>query len=63
MKRILYVFVILFALFSLSTSVFVDRILLDLPKTPYRGGIGAYEGVVAHSTATREAPAILLFVS
>ncbi|WP_142335860.1 N-acetylmuramoyl-L-alanine amidase [Bacillus thuringiensis] len=30
----------------------------DVPKTPYRGGIGAYEGVVAHSTATPEAPAI-----
>nr|WP_242069041.1 N-acetylmuramoyl-L-alanine amidase [Bacillus thuringiensis] len=46
--------------FSLSTSVFADRILLipDVPKTPYRGGIGAYEGVVAHSTATPEAPAI-----
>ena len=39
---------------------FADRVLLipDLPKTPYRGGIGAYEGVVAHSTATPEAPAI-----
>ncbi|WP_197265789.1 N-acetylmuramoyl-L-alanine amidase, partial [Bacillus thuringiensis] len=37
-----------------------DRILLipDAPKTPYRGGVGAYEGVVAHSTATPEAPAI-----
>ncbi|MCQ6284542.1 N-acetylmuramoyl-L-alanine amidase [Bacillus cereus] len=46
--------------FSLSTSVFADRILLipDVPKMPYRGGIGAYEGVVAHSTATPEAPAI-----
>ncbi|WP_431603275.1 N-acetylmuramoyl-L-alanine amidase, partial [Bacillus thuringiensis] len=45
--------------FSLSTSVFADRVLLpDVPKTPYRGGIGAYEGVVAHSTATPEAPAI-----
>lgn len=47
-------------LFSLSTSAFADRILLipDVPKTPYRGGVGAYEGVVAHSTATPEAPAI-----
>ncbi|MEK4503056.1 N-acetylmuramoyl-L-alanine amidase [Bacillus sp. FSL R12-0069] len=46
--------------FSLSTSVFADRILLipDVPKTPYRGGVGLYEGVVAHSTATPEAPAI-----
>ncbi|MEJ9166922.1 N-acetylmuramoyl-L-alanine amidase, partial [Bacillus thuringiensis] len=41
-------------------SAFADRILLipDLPKTPYRGGVGLYEGVVAHSTATPEAPAI-----
>ncbi|MED1381791.1 N-acetylmuramoyl-L-alanine amidase [Bacillus mycoides] len=60
MKRILNIFVVVCVLFSLSTSVFADRVLLisDLPKTPYRGGIGAYEGVVAHSTATPEAPAI-----
>ncbi|WP_428994089.1 N-acetylmuramoyl-L-alanine amidase [Bacillus cereus] len=47
-------------LFFVSTSIFADRVLLisDLPKIPYRGGIGAYEGVVAHSTATPEAPAI-----
>lgn len=30
----------------------------DLPKQPYRHGVGVYEGVVAHSTATPEAPAI-----
>ncbi|PET38837.1 N-acetylmuramoyl-L-alanine amidase, partial [Bacillus cereus] len=37
-----------------------DRTLIipDLPKQPYRYGVGAYEGVVAHSTATPEAPAI-----
>ncbi|WP_428994090.1 N-acetylmuramoyl-L-alanine amidase [Bacillus cereus] len=60
MKRLLGIVTILCMVFSLSTSVFADRILLipDAPKTPYRGGIGAYEGVVAHSTATPEAPAI-----
>ncbi|HDR8448187.1 TPA: N-acetylmuramoyl-L-alanine amidase [Bacillus cereus] len=60
MKRLLGIIATLCILFSLSTNVFADRILLipDLPKTPYRGGIGAYEGVVAHSTATPEAPAI-----
>ncbi|PEL14587.1 N-acetylmuramoyl-L-alanine amidase [Bacillus wiedmannii] len=41
-------------------SVFADRemIIPDLPKQGYRNGVGAYEGVVAHSTATPEAPAI-----
>ncbi|MEI4618488.1 peptidoglycan recognition family protein, partial [Bacillus cereus] len=60
MKRLLGIVTILCMVFSLSTSVFADRVLLipDVPKTPYRGGIGAYEGVVAHSTATPEAPAI-----
>ncbi|MEI4679229.1 peptidoglycan recognition family protein, partial [Bacillus cereus] len=60
MKRLLGIVTTLCMVFSLSTSVFADRVLLipDLPKTPYRGGIGAYEGVVAHSTATPEAPAI-----
>ncbi|WP_242316812.1 N-acetylmuramoyl-L-alanine amidase [Bacillus cereus group sp. BfR-BA-01489] len=60
MKRLLGIFTILCMVFSLSTSVFADRVLLipDVSKTPYRGGIGAYEGVVAHSTATPEAPAI-----
>ncbi|SDY37701.1 N-acetylmuramoyl-L-alanine amidase [Bacillus sp. 166amftsu] len=45
---------------SIATSAFADRTLIidGLPKTPYRGGIGAYECVVAHSTATPEAPAI-----
>ncbi|MDC2867552.1 N-acetylmuramoyl-L-alanine amidase [Bacillus sp. BP-3] len=45
---------------SFSTGVFADRTLIidDLPKQAYRYGVGAYEGVVAHSTATPEAPAI-----
>ncbi len=45
---------------SITTSAFADRILIipDLPKQGYRNGVGAYEGVVAHSTATPEAPAI-----
>ncbi|PEZ15236.1 N-acetylmuramoyl-L-alanine amidase, partial [Bacillus thuringiensis] len=60
MKRLLGIVTTLGIIFSLSTNVFADRILLipDVSKTPYRGGIGAYEGVVAHSTATPEAPAI-----
>ncbi|MDM8365996.1 N-acetylmuramoyl-L-alanine amidase [Bacillus thuringiensis] len=60
MKRLLGIIATLCILFSLSTSVFADRVLLipDVPKTPYRGGVGLYEGVVAHSTATPEAPAI-----
>ncbi|MGQ0420463.1 N-acetylmuramoyl-L-alanine amidase, partial [Bacillus sp. HC-Mk] len=33
-------------------------IIPGLPKVEYRNGYGAYEGVVAHSTATLEAPAI-----
>ncbi|PEU80079.1 N-acetylmuramoyl-L-alanine amidase [Bacillus cereus] len=53
-------FVTLCLVFSMPTSVLGDKVLLipDLPKTPYKNGIGAYEGVVAHSTATPEAPAI-----
>ncbi|MED1406700.1 N-acetylmuramoyl-L-alanine amidase [Bacillus mycoides] len=41
-------------------SAFADRemIVPGLPKVEYRNGYGAYEGVVAHSTATPEAPAI-----
>ncbi|GAB6442191.1 MULTISPECIES: N-acetylmuramoyl-L-alanine amidase [Bacillus] len=41
-------------------SVFADRemIIPGLPKVEYRNGYGVYEGVVAHSTATPEAPAI-----
>ncbi|PFK14262.1 N-acetylmuramoyl-L-alanine amidase [Bacillus cereus] len=50
----------LLLLLSFSTGTFADRILIidGLPKMPYRYGVGAYEGVVAHSTATPEAPAI-----
>ncbi|MRB60922.1 N-acetylmuramoyl-L-alanine amidase [Bacillus thuringiensis] len=47
-------------LLTSTGSVFADReiIISDLPKQGYRYGVGAYEGVVAHSTATPEAPAI-----
>ncbi|PGT51131.1 N-acetylmuramoyl-L-alanine amidase, partial [Bacillus cereus] len=50
----------LLLLFSFVTGAFADRTLIiaDLPKVPYKNGVGAYEGVVAHSTATQEAPAI-----
>ncbi|EOO24376.1 N-acetylmuramoyl-L-alanine amidase [Bacillus cereus VD133] len=60
MKRFLSICTTICVLCSLSTSVFADRTLIipDLPKQPYRYGVGAYEGVVAHSTATPEAPAI-----
>ncbi|PFS09007.1 hypothetical protein COK55_29505 [Bacillus cereus] len=41
---------------SFATSVFADRtfIIPNLPKQLYRYGVGVYEGVVAHSTATSE---------
>ncbi|MBJ8031074.1 peptidoglycan recognition family protein [Bacillus cereus group sp. N21] len=54
------VFMTSLLLFSFTTGAFADRTLIisDLPKQPYRYGVGAYEGVVAHSTATPEAPAI-----
>ncbi|MDF9623646.1 N-acetylmuramoyl-L-alanine amidase [Bacillus cereus] len=60
MKRLLRIVITLCMVFLMSTSVFADRVLLipDLPKQSYRNGVGAYEGVVAHSTATPEAPAI-----
>ncbi|PEP80683.1 N-acetylmuramoyl-L-alanine amidase [Bacillus toyonensis] len=60
MKLCTSVFAILLVLFSFVTGTFADRVLLipDLPKQPYRYGVGKYEGVVAHSTATPEAPAI-----
>ncbi|MEX0418140.1 N-acetylmuramoyl-L-alanine amidase family protein, partial [Bacillus sp. C30] len=43
-----------------AASAFADRTLIipGLPQDPYRYGVGAYEGVVAHYTATPEAPAI-----
>ncbi|MFA2694775.1 N-acetylmuramoyl-L-alanine amidase [Bacillus mycoides] len=54
------VFMALLLLLSFTTGAFADRTLIipDLPKQPYRNGVGMYEGVVAHSTATPEAPAI-----
>ncbi|MFJ8454197.1 N-acetylmuramoyl-L-alanine amidase [Bacillus paramycoides] len=60
MKHITSFLMILVLAGSFATSAFADRTLIipDLPKQPYRNGIGAYEGVVAHSTATPEAPAI-----
>ncbi|MBJ8113719.1 N-acetylmuramoyl-L-alanine amidase [Bacillus cereus group sp. N6] len=60
MKRLLGILFTLCLVFSMATSAFADRTLMipDLPKQPYRYGVGAYEGVVAHSTATPEAPAI-----
>ncbi|MCP1124517.1 N-acetylmuramoyl-L-alanine amidase [Bacillus sp. 3103sda1] len=59
-KLVSSVFMTLTLLFSFATGAFADRKLIidDLPKMPYHYGVGAYEGVVAHSTATPEAPAI-----
>ncbi|PGD75956.1 N-acetylmuramoyl-L-alanine amidase [Bacillus pseudomycoides] len=59
-KLVSSVFMTLLLLLSFATGAFADRTLIipDLPKQPYRYGVGAYEGVVAHSTATPEAPAI-----
>lgn len=60
MKHITSLLMMLVLVVSFATSAFADRTLIipDLPKQPYRYGVGAYEGVVAHSTATPEAPAI-----
>ncbi|MBJ7945079.1 N-acetylmuramoyl-L-alanine amidase [Bacillus cereus group sp. N24] len=60
MKHITSLLMMLVLAGSFATSTFADRTLIipDLPKQPYRNGVGAYEGVVAHSTATPEAPAI-----
>ncbi len=64
MKKVSSLFTLLFitcmSVVSFATGAFADRTLFieDLPKIPYRNGVGAYEGVVAHSTATPEAPAI-----
>ncbi|MGH0586557.1 N-acetylmuramoyl-L-alanine amidase [Bacillus mycoides] len=60
MKHITSFLMILVLAVSFATSAFADRTLIipDLPKQPYRNGVGAYEGVVGHSTATPEAPAI-----
>ncbi|PEY32728.1 N-acetylmuramoyl-L-alanine amidase [Bacillus cereus] len=59
-KFVSTVFMTSLLLFSLTTEAFVDRTLIidGLPKVSYRYGVGTYEGVVAHSTATPEAPAI-----
>ncbi|MFJ8118352.1 N-acetylmuramoyl-L-alanine amidase [Bacillus mycoides] len=59
-KHILSIVVAMILVVSIGTNVFADRILLisDVPKQPYRYGVDAYEGIVAHSTATPEAPAI-----
>ncbi len=60
LKFVVSIFTFLVLTVSFNTDAFADRVLLipDLPKQGYRYGIGAYEGVVAHSTATPEAPAI-----
>ncbi|AFU12952.1 N-acetylmuramoyl-L-alanine amidase family 2 [Bacillus thuringiensis MC28] len=60
MKLCTFIFATLLVMFSFVTGAFADRVLLipDLTKQPYRYGVGKYEGVVAHSTATPEAPAI-----
>ncbi|PES17875.1 N-acetylmuramoyl-L-alanine amidase [Bacillus anthracis] len=60
MKYITSFLIILVFAVSFATSAFADRTLIipGLPKQPYRNGVGAYEGVVAHSTATPEAPAV-----
>ncbi|MFJ8216241.1 N-acetylmuramoyl-L-alanine amidase [Bacillus cereus] len=60
LKFVVSLFTILVLAVSFTTSAFADRVLLipDLPKQGYRYGVGAYEGVVAHSTATPEAPAV-----
>ncbi|MED0968575.1 SH3 domain-containing protein [Bacillus paramycoides] len=57
MKHVASLLMILVLAVSFATSAFADRALIipDLPKQPYRYGVGAYEGVVAHSTATSEA--------
>ncbi|MCU5065454.1 N-acetylmuramoyl-L-alanine amidase [Bacillus pacificus] len=59
-RHISSIVVAMILVLSIGTNVFADRVLIipDLPKQPYRNGVGAYEGVVAHSTATPEAPAI-----
>ncbi|MBO1583365.1 N-acetylmuramoyl-L-alanine amidase [Bacillus sp. XF8] len=66
MKRINKLFIsmatVMVVFFSFMGGAFaesINRMLIpDLPKQAYRYGVGAYEGVVAHSTATPEAPAI-----
>ncbi|MFB5688042.1 N-acetylmuramoyl-L-alanine amidase [Bacillus cereus] len=59
-KYILSIVVTMILIVTIETNAFADRTLLipELPKQPFRYGVGAFEGVVAHSTATPEAPAI-----
>ncbi|SFJ06356.1 N-acetylmuramoyl-L-alanine amidase [Bacillus sp. 71mf] len=62
MKAIKLLCSVTVASITLLTSVnsaFADSTLIipDLPKEPYRNGVGKYEGVVAHSTATPEVSA------
>lgn len=61
-KLLISMATILVVFFSFMGGAFaesINRMLIpDLPKQSYRYGVGAYEGVVAHSTATPEAPAI-----
>ncbi|PDZ36514.1 N-acetylmuramoyl-L-alanine amidase [Bacillus cereus] len=53
------VLVVFFSFMGGAFAESINRMLIpDLPKQSYRYGVGAYEGVVAHSTATPEAPAI-----
>lgn len=53
------VMVVFFSFMGGAFAESINRMLIpDLPKQTYRYGVGAYEGVVAHSTATPEAPAI-----
>ncbi|MEB8651151.1 N-acetylmuramoyl-L-alanine amidase [Bacillus cereus] len=53
------VMVVFFSFMGGAFAESINRMLIpDLPKQSYRYGVGAYEGVVAHSTATPEAPAI-----
>ncbi|MGG0150695.1 N-acetylmuramoyl-L-alanine amidase [Bacillus mycoides] len=53
------VMVVFFSFMGGAFAESINRMLIpDLPKQAYRNGVGVYEGVVAHSTATPEAPAI-----
>lgn len=53
------VMVVFFSFMGGAFAESINRMLIpDLPKQAYRYGVGQYEGVVAHSTATPEAPAI-----
>lgn len=49
---------------AFTTSAFADRTLIipNLPKQPFRFGVGVYEGVVVHSTATSEISKSMILV-